>query len=40
MIPGCYRAIGTVLLSFEIPLEDGVAPCPRTATNPSPEEAP
>jgi alkylhydroperoxidase family enzyme len=28
MIPGCYRAIGTVLLSFEIPLEDGVAPWP------------
>jgi len=27
-IPGCYRAIGTVLLSFEIPLEDGVAPWP------------
>jgi len=28
MIPGCYRAIGTVLLSFEIPLEDGVAAWP------------
>ena len=28
MIPGCYRAIGTVLLSFDIPLEDGVAPWP------------
>ena len=26
MIPGCYRTIGSVLLSFDIPLEDHVTP--------------
>jgi alkylhydroperoxidase family enzyme len=26
MIPGCYRTIGTVLLTFDIPLEDHVTP--------------
>ena len=24
LIPGCYRTIGTVLLTFDIPLEDHV----------------
>jgi len=28
MIPACYRAIGTLLLSFGVPLEDGVEPWP------------
>jgi len=28
MIPACYRAIGTLLLTFDVPLEDGVAPWP------------
>ena len=28
LIPGCYRTIGTVLMSFDIPLEDTVAPWP------------
>ena len=28
MVPACYRAIGTLLLTFDVPLEDGVAPWP------------
>jgi alkylhydroperoxidase family enzyme len=28
MIPACYRAIGTLLLTFGVPLEDGVEPWP------------
>jgi len=28
MIPACYRAIGTLLLSFGVPLENGVEPWP------------
>ena len=28
MIPACYRAIGTLLLTFEIPLEDHLDPWP------------
>ena len=35
MIPGCYRAIGTVLLSFGVPLEDGVEPWPPHGHSPS-----
>jgi alkylhydroperoxidase family enzyme len=34
MIPGCYRTIGTVLLSFDIPLEDGVVPWPPQGRTP------
>lgn len=26
MIPGCYRTIGSILLTFDVPLEDHVAP--------------
>ena len=35
MIPGCYRTIGTVLLTFDIPLEDHVAPWPPDGRSPS-----
>lgn len=35
MIPACYRAIGTLLLTFEVPLEDGVAPWPPDGRAPS-----
>lgn len=31
VIPGCYRAIGTILLSFNVPLEDHVTPWPPDA---------
>jgi alkylhydroperoxidase family enzyme len=35
MIPGCYRTIGTVLLTFDIPLEDHVAPWPPDGHSPT-----
>ena len=35
MIPGCYRTIGTVLLSFDIPLEDHVTPWPPDGHSPT-----
>ena len=34
MIPGCYRTIGTVLLTFDIPLEDHVTPWPPDGRSP------
>jgi len=34
MIPACYRAIGTLLLSFRVPLEEGVAPWPPDGRSP------
>jgi 4-carboxymuconolactone decarboxylase len=35
LIPGCYRTIGTVLLTFEIPLEDHVAAWPPDGRSPT-----
>ena len=35
MIPGCYRTIGTVLLTFDIPLEDHVTAWPPDGRSPS-----
>ena len=35
LIPGCYRTIGTVLLTFEIPLEDHVEAWPPDGRSPS-----
>ena len=34
MIPACYRAIGTLLLTFDVPLEEGVAPWPPDGARP------
>jgi alkylhydroperoxidase family enzyme len=34
MIPACYRAIGTLLLTFEVPLEEGVEPWPPDGERP------
>lgn len=35
MIPGCYRTIGSVLLSFGVPLEDGVPVWPPDGVSPA-----
>ncbi|TML13513.1 MAG: carboxymuconolactone decarboxylase family protein [Actinobacteria bacterium] len=35
LIPGCYRTIGTVLLSFEVPLEDHVIAWPPDGRSPA-----
>jgi len=35
MIPATYRAIGTLLLSFDVPLEDGVEPWPPDGRRPA-----
>ena len=35
MLPACYRAIGTLLLTFDVPLEDGVAPWPPSGRPPA-----
>ena len=35
MLPACYRAIGTLLLTFDVPLEVGVAPWPPNGDPPA-----
>ena len=35
LIPGCYRTIGTVLLSFDVPLEDHVTAWPPDGRSPA-----